>query len=79
MFRGGVAARGRFALLRDAPSVPATPANTISIPAEFVYAHPDWNVFDISNPLHDHGGGFENDEGFDSKSDTINEYLSPGL
>jgi hypothetical protein len=66
-------------MLRDRPTVPAMRADTISIPAEFLYADPDWNVFDVTNPLYDHGGGFENDGSFDSRFDTVNEYLSPGV
>ncbi len=79
MFRSSTAARGCYAVLRSVPAVPTTPTSAISTPAEFLYADPDWNVFDIANPLHDHGGGFENDGSFDSGFDTVNEYLSPGL
>jgi hypothetical protein len=71
----GAAARGRYAVLRDAPPVPATPASTISIPAEFFSADPDWSVFDITNPFYDHGDSFDDGSGFDATS----EYLSPGL
>jgi hypothetical protein len=79
MFRGRTAARGRYAAFRDPPAMPATPTSAISIAAESLYADPGWNAFDISNPLHDHSGGFENDGSFDSTFDTVNEYLSPGL
>lgn len=75
--RCGAVARGRYAVLGDAPAMPATPASAISIPAEFMYADPDWNACDITNPLYDHSGGFENDG--DNGFDTVNEYLSPGL
>jgi hypothetical protein len=75
----GAAARGRYAALRDAKPVQPEAANTISVPAEFLYADPDWNVFDIANPLYDHGGGFDDSSDFDSRFDTKHEHLSPGF
>lgn len=75
----GAAARGRYAALRDASPVPATPTSTISIPAEFFYADPDWNVFDIASPFYDHGDSFGDSSNFDSPLDTMNEHLSLGL
>ena len=75
----GAAARGRYAALCNGPAAPATPTSGITVPAEFMYADSDWNTFDISNPLYDHSNGFENDGSFDSRFDTVNEYLSPGL
>jgi hypothetical protein len=75
----GAAAQGRYAALRDAKPVQPEAANRISIPAEFLYADPDWNVFDIANPLYDHGDSFDDGSNFDSGFDTIGEHLSPGL
>lgn len=78
----GAAARGRYAALRgDAKPVQASAAreNTISIPAEFFYGDPDWNVFDIANPLYDHGDSFDDGSDFDSGFDTESEHLSPGF
>jgi hypothetical protein len=79
VFKRGAAARGRYGVLRDPPPVQASPANTITVPAEYLYADLDWNAFDIANPLHDHGDVFDNDGSFDSYFDTVKEYLSPGL
>jgi hypothetical protein len=83
VFKGGAAARGRFAALQDAKPVPATPAtaraDTISIPEEYLYADPDWNVFDITNPLYDHGDSFDDGSSFNSGFDTTHEHLSPGF
>jgi hypothetical protein len=77
----GATARGRYAALREAKPVQATTAreSTISVPAEFFYADPGWNVFDIANPLHDHGDSFDDSSNFDSAFDARSEHLSPGF
>jgi hypothetical protein len=77
----GAAARGRYAALQPAPKAQASAAreNTISIPAEFFYADPADCVFDIANPLYDHGDSFDDSSDFYSAFDTEQNYLSPHL
>jgi hypothetical protein len=76
LHKTAAAARGPYAALQPAPKVQDSAAreNTISVPTEFFYVDPDWNMFDIANPLYDHGDNAGNndhwyEEDFSAKQD----------